>query len=139
MNLEAVYPDRDNPNHEMSFEELRATSRGWMKKQWGPQKQQKPLKEISGNVICKDPSMEQQGEACVDKKLLTQMREALVIEEKPHPPEETVEPTEVYRDRKSEKARRLKTREIKGETQTGQYPLHSKNRTSKVSFSWGKY
>lgn len=117
MNLEAVYPDRRNPNHEMSFEELRAASRGWLKKQWGPQKSQKPLKEMPRNVVCKDPSTEKQEES-VDKKLSEHAQEALVIEEKPLPSGDIVETTEVYRDGKSGKARRLKVREVKGETQT---------------------
>ncbi|KAJ5745761.1 hypothetical protein N7520_010943 [Penicillium odoratum] len=48
VDLEAVYPDRRNPAHEISFEELRAIQRGWMNKNWRSQKE--PLQKISGNV-----------------------------------------------------------------------------------------
>lgn len=48
VDLESVYPDRSNPAHEMSFEELRAIKRGWMDKDWRKQKQ--PLQQISGNA-----------------------------------------------------------------------------------------
>ena len=48
VDLESVYPDRSNPAHEMSFEELRAIKRGWMYKDW--RKQKEPLQQISGNA-----------------------------------------------------------------------------------------
>ncbi|KAJ6163485.1 hypothetical protein N7497_003464 [Penicillium chrysogenum] len=48
VDLESVYPDRTNPAHEMSFEELRAIKRGWMGKNWRQQKE--PLQQISGNA-----------------------------------------------------------------------------------------
>lgn len=48
VDLESVYPDRTNPAHEMSFEELRAIKRGWMGKNWRQQKE--PLQPISGNA-----------------------------------------------------------------------------------------
>ncbi|KAJ5533172.1 hypothetical protein N7494_009724 [Penicillium frequentans] len=48
VDLEAVYPDRQNPTHEISFEELRAMQRGWMSKNWRAQKE--PLQQISGNA-----------------------------------------------------------------------------------------
>lgn len=48
VDLKAVYPDRKNPAHEVSFEELRAMKRGWMSKNWKAQKE--PLQQISGNA-----------------------------------------------------------------------------------------
>lgn len=48
VDLESVYPDRTNPEHEMSFEELRAIKRGWMDRNW--QQQKEPLQQISGNA-----------------------------------------------------------------------------------------
>lgn len=41
MNLEAVYPNPDNPLEEMSFEELRALSRGWLNKDWAAESKQR--------------------------------------------------------------------------------------------------
>ncbi len=40
VNLEAVYPNPDNPLEEMSFEELRALSRGWLHKDWTAESEQ---------------------------------------------------------------------------------------------------
>jgi checkpoint serine/threonine-protein kinase len=54
VDLESVYPDRSNPAHEMSFEELRAIKRGWMYKDW--RKQKEPLQQISGNAAGSDSS-----------------------------------------------------------------------------------
>ena len=34
MNLEKVYPNPNDPSEEMSFEELRAQSRGWTDRNW---------------------------------------------------------------------------------------------------------
>src|SRR5690349_5414256 len=66
VNLEAIYPDRLNPSHEISLEELRAASRGWMDKDWSKQRK-KALKEISGNVPCRDPPTQNSGDGSVDK------------------------------------------------------------------------
>src|SRR6266487_5808741 len=38
INLEAVYPHPEQPGTELSFEELRASSRGWLQKQWKSEK-----------------------------------------------------------------------------------------------------
>jgi len=41
VNLEAVYPDPDDPSTEMCLEELMAVSRGWAQKKWTPEKPNK--------------------------------------------------------------------------------------------------
>ena len=117
VNLEAVYPDRENPSHEMSLEELRAVSRGWMDKDWSRQRK-KVLKEVSGNVPCRDPSAQAAGEDNVDKTLSAKLHEKLVIAEKSQPSGEATDVVEVHHDGRGGKSRRLKVREIKGETQT---------------------
>ena len=38
VNLEAVYPTPEVPGTELSFEELRASSRGWLQKKWKPER-----------------------------------------------------------------------------------------------------
>ncbi|KAJ5908865.1 hypothetical protein N7495_001547 [Penicillium taxi] len=61
VDLESVYPDHNDPTHEVSFEELRAMKRGWMGKSW--KGQMDPLQETSGNfsvdgrpTVFRDPS-----------------------------------------------------------------------------------
>lgn len=53
VNLEAVYPRPDQPGTEMSFEELRASVRGWLHKTWAseqltvlPNSQSKPVSRL---------------------------------------------------------------------------------------------
>lgn len=115
VNLEAVYPDRRNPSHEISFEELRAISRGWMDKDWRSQK--KPLKEISGNASCKEPVIADDPENCPNSSLAADV-DKLTIEENDTHPTATASRVEESRDVKSGKAKKIKLREIKGETQT---------------------
>jgi checkpoint serine/threonine-protein kinase len=122
VNLEAIYPDRENPSHEMSLEELRAVSRGWMDKDWSRQRR-KVLKEVPGNVPCRDPPTENVGDTSVDKVLSTELQGKLMILDKSQPSGEAVGVVEVHRDGRGGKARRLKVREIKGETQTSSVDL----------------
>lgn len=102
VNLEAVYPDYRNPNNELSFEELRAISRGWMQKDWRPQKE--PLKELSGNVPCPIARPAKSLEHSPDKELPAQLNQKLVLDEN--------------HEGKAGKPRKTKTLEVKGETQT---------------------
>lgn len=124
VNLEAIYPDPENPHVEMSLEELRAFSRGWMDRDWSRQEKE-PLKEISANVPYRDPPTHRYGEDGVDKSISTPLKEKLVIHNQ-SPQLEDPHGAEVNRDCKGSKSRRLKVREVKGETQTGEigFPLH---------------
>ncbi|KAL1983026.1 hypothetical protein VTN96DRAFT_573 [Rasamsonia emersonii] len=115
VNLEAVYPDYKNPGYEISFEELRAISRGWMQKDWSLQK--KALKEISGNATSRNPPLQDYKQQSTDKALEGDMNQRLAIREKSSHQTETVELQEEPRDGKSSKARKIKVREI-GETIT---------------------
>lgn len=118
MNLEAVYPDYKNPGYEISFEELRAISRGWMQKDWSLQK--KALKEISGNATSRNPPLQDYKQQSTDKALEGDMNQRLAIREKSSHQTETVELQEEPRDGKSSKARKIKVREI-GETITSKH------------------
>lgn len=106
VNLEAVYPDYTNPNHEISFEELRAISRGWMDRDWRSQKE--PLKQISGNAPYPDPELPAETE-----ELPGQMNQKLPIKDA-----DSQQADQDAYEGKAGKARKLKLREIKGETQT---------------------
>lgn len=115
VNLGAVYPDRRNPSHEISFEELRAISRGWMDKDWRSQK--KPLKEISGNASCREPVIADDPENCANGSPAADVDKLSIEEDNSHPMV-TASRQEESRDVKSGKAKKIKVREIKGETQT---------------------
>lgn len=119
VNLEAIYPDPKDPANEMSLEELRALSRGWMDKDWSEQRKD-ALKEISGNVPCKSPSDTITKNGISEKSLSTHLDEKLVISDQPYSAGDNPEGNEVYRDAKGEKSKKLKVKEVKGETQTGE-------------------
>lgn len=106
VNLEAVYPDYKNPNHEISFEELRAMSRGWTNRNWRSQKQ--PLKQISGNA---EPSTEKLVARGPEKELPDQFNQKLALNDSQLDQDEN-------RDNRAAKARKPKVREVQGETQT---------------------
>ncbi|OJD12935.1 BUB protein kinase [Emergomyces pasteurianus Ep9510] len=123
VNLEAIYPDPENPHVEMSLEELRAFSRGWMDRDWSTQEKE-PLKEISVNVLYRDPVSQRDGEDVADKMVSTKLQEELVIRNR-SPSSGDPHGTEANRDGKGSKSRRLKVREVKGETQTIKTNLES--------------
>ncbi|KAL4895387.1 Mad3/BUB1 homology region 1-domain-containing protein [Aspergillus ambiguus] len=106
VNLDAVYPDYSNPAHEVSFEELRAISRGWMQKNWRLPKE--PLKQISGNENAIEHAMEE--------KLPREFKQKLTVKEA-----DGSDPQAASSDGlegKSGKVKKLKLREVRGETQT---------------------
>ena len=119
MNLTAVYPDHKNPAHEVSFEELRAISRGWMSKKWGPSK--KALKQISGNANQRIIATKGNDEVRTEKELVTSMNGQTTVNDERGLSED-------YRDSKGVKPRKIKVREI-GETMTGR-STHSEQHNS---------
>ncbi|KAI1979244.1 protein kinase [Ophidiomyces ophidiicola] len=112
VNLAAIYPDPKNPTYEMSLEELRALSRGWMNKDWSKQKKI-ALKETSSNKY-KQPVTRVNGKVPSNKLEPT----GAPVTEECQLDKENHRAVEMCQDVKEEKPRKLKVREIKGETQT---------------------
>ncbi|KAE8373093.1 Mad3/BUB1 homology region 1-domain-containing protein [Aspergillus bertholletiae] len=108
VNLDAVYPDYTNPNIEVSFEELRAMRRGWMDKKWRPHKE--PLRQITGNEnsIGVDPI----------RALPEEFDEKLTMRDADISARQQVSEVDAHHEAKAGKARKLKLREVKQETQT---------------------
>ncbi|EAW06563.1 putative checkpoint protein kinase (SldA) [Aspergillus clavatus NRRL 1] len=116
VNLEAVYPDHRNPSKEISFEELRAMHRGWMDKDWRSQKA--PLKQISGNVACPEIQAENFIEQSLDHELPEQFNRKLTVKDADSQEAQLATDLQGSYEGKSGKARKMKLREVKGETQT---------------------
>lgn len=114
VNLDAVYPDYTNPNVEVSFEELRAMRRGWMDKKWRPQKE--PLRQISGN----------ENSAAIDpaRALPDDFNEKLTMKDADISAQQQAPESDAHHEAKAGKARKLKLREVKQETQTGKTALN---------------
>lgn len=104
VNLDAVYPDYFNAHVEVSFEELRAMKRGWLDKDWRSHKE--PLKQISGNENMVDQ----------DRELPEEFHRKLTVKDS----EPSSQQQAADLDGKSGKSRKLKVREVRGETQTGE-------------------
>ncbi|KAL4867262.1 hypothetical protein BDV12DRAFT_171594 [Aspergillus spectabilis] len=111
VDLDAVYPDYKNPNIEVSFEELRAIKRGWMVKNWRTQKE--PLKPVSGNAIPGETNALKSSGHNVDKAL----QKLTLNDTDGRALQQTID-LEKPQDGKAAKARKLKLREVKAETQT---------------------
>jgi checkpoint serine/threonine-protein kinase len=122
VNLEAIYPHHHDPTYGMSFEELRAISRGWMDKDW--RSQRRTLKEVSGNTACRHSSSVNEKESASDGLLAAEVDKSLTLwDSNSHQMETTVNQTE-NRDGKTSKARKIKVREVKGETLISEFVLN---------------
>lgn len=103
VDLEAVYP---NESTEYCFEELRAIKRGWTQQQW-KLKAESPLRIVSGNV---QRTPEGDGSKFDDIKNITKEMQNVHMEDK----------SMTMADPKPPKQKRIKVREVKQETQTGE-------------------
>ncbi|KAK2740281.1 hypothetical protein FQN57_006161 [Myotisia sp. PD_48] len=125
VNLEAVYPDPKNPSYEMSLDELRAQYRGWMDKDWSkPNK--KPLQGISQNAgLRKQPCPQRNVKEGFDKDLPAEFQGKLMIHDDGNLQLQNENALSSHSEHKASKSKKLKTKEIKGETQTVKTNLDS--------------
>ena len=116
MNLEAVYPNENDRSEEMSFEELRAMSRGWMNRDWAAERKQKPpqasqareagdrfstaasAEEATASLQCARPKPETQGDSN------TQLETTIAVD--------------IAGGGRTGRPKKTKIMEVKGETQT---------------------
>ena len=123
MNLEAVYSNDNDHSEEMSFEELRALSRGWMNRDWAAERKQRPAQasqaceaedqfstpasaeEATASLQCARPKSETQGDA------------------KTHL--ETTIAVDIAGGGRTGRPKKTKIMEVKGETQTSMNEDHS--------------
>lgn len=116
VNLEAVYPNPDDPTEEFSFEELRARSRGWADKDWGAERKDNLRQESSNHGH--EPSSLPLG------KDRPNPLDTENIQQEPtsqNSTEQTVEVAlveDMTQGTRTRKSRRTKVMEVKGETQT---------------------
>ena len=122
VNLEAVYPNVNDPSVEMSFDELRALKRGWLHRDWKAESRT-TLQDTSGNA---QPQVQANGrkrvrEDPVNVTLTVDLKDKLVIDDDSitRSQDLTDMAKEGAREGKIGKPRTLKVREIKAETQTG--------------------
>lgn len=116
VDLEAVYPDPDDPSQEFSFEELRAKSRGWSNKDWAAEKKQaRPQRSVEQEHQAHSSAPD----ARKPNRLITEDSEQDVVSQSTT--EQLIEVTpveEMTQGTKARKSKRTKIMEVKGETQT---------------------
>lgn len=130
MNLEAIYPDPHNPNVEYCFEELRAAQRGWLQRDWRknstPSEQttpRSPLTEVALEAHNNSPDHVQDS----SQKLQTLPLNDLYNQNDENRPPLEKSPSQkmslarkMRREEKANRTRKIKVREVRGETQTSQ-------------------
>ena len=131
VNLEAVYPDPENPHVEFCFEELRAAKRGWLQQEW----KQAPSPKHASPVQHRTPLQESPQKHNVSRvddfdvglKSHAPQLVRLNDENDENCPPETRSPavkhTPARQQRKGDdnKTRKIRIRELKNETQTSGY------------------
>ena len=116
MNLEAVYPNENDHSEEMSFEESRAKSRGWLNRDWAAESKQR---------------IEEPSQACGTEDLISTaapVEEAVEVLQPTRPKPnaqsssntqlETTIAVDIGREGRAGRPKKTKIREVKGETQT---------------------
>ncbi|KAI4093374.1 MAG: hypothetical protein LQ344_002962 [Seirophora lacunosa] len=124
VNLEAVYPNPNDPTEELSFEELRAKSRGWLDRNWTAEKRrardQEPLIHEQAVDSLSLNTMEPEASTAELNK---------VDETSQNTTEQLIEPPAAVEDvtqgTKARRNRRPKVMEVKSETQTIKTNLES--------------
>ena len=117
VDLQAIYPNANDPCEEMSFEELRAQSRGWLSMDWTAE-----YKESSIHQLKVDDDLPQMPppvpdnliENVLDLPMQDSQSESQRIENRDESGNEAKAP-----ETKAARPKRMKVMEIKGETQTG--------------------
>lgn len=126
VNLEAIYPNENDPNEEISFEELRAKSRGWLSRDWAAESRQRVVEERQLSAVEKEgsPSILKAGQSI---EVVDDLQSQQDIEPRTDPQDslgmalENTIAVEIGRDGRSGRSRKTKLREVKGETQTSMY------------------
>ena len=117
VNLEAVYPNPNDSSEEMSFEELRATCRGWMERDWAAEKKQRLVNE--SQVQPQDTTWENpEADDVVGVTIAEQLQQDLMINDN----QEVRSEAAIIKQGRSGRPKKMRVREVRGETQTSTSP-----------------
>lgn len=122
MNLEAVYPNPNDPHEEMSFEELRAAFRGWMGKDWAAEKEQQRVMQLQAQAQ-ENTWEDSEADNVVDVTIAEQLQQGLVINSDQEKHAEAAITKEDGREGRSRRPKKMKIMEVRAETQTSWCPF----------------
>ena len=116
VDLRAVYPNDNDPSEEMSFEEIRAQSRGWLNMDWTAEKEKSPSPELAAS----ESSQQTSSPLSVEN---VQHDVDLLVEHANGRPERVASTSDnntecTARETKVGRPKKMKIMEVKGETQT---------------------
>ncbi|CAL8579036.1 protein kinase [Xanthoria parietina] len=123
VNLEAVYPNPDDPTEEFSFEELRAKFRGWTDRDWTTDRRRENLHESRTQENTRrllSPEESKINLVTTDGK-----QQAMSSEDTTEHIVDSVPIDDVTQGTKARKSRRTKVMEVRAETQTIKTNLES--------------
>ncbi|KAI9792008.1 MAG: hypothetical protein M1833_001292 [Piccolia ochrophora] len=122
VNLEAVYPNVDDPREEMSFEELRAARRGWLQKNWSKDRHCMP-QVVTVEEDTELPSL-CRSDPAEDISLVEDMQNVALEEKEDVPVDQPL--VDIAEDENQHaRSKKLKVMEVKAETQTIKTNLES--------------
>lgn len=120
VNLEAVYPNPDDPSEELCFEELRAKHRGWLDKDWSKSEEVNAMPQQEAEVQSReDERAEQEPSDRIEEALVTLQLQEAAVESVPLKDESDAR--ESARGGKGDRVKKLKVKEINA-TQTSKRP-----------------
>ena len=122
MNLEAVYPNPDDPNEEMSFEELRAKARGWADKDWAAENKRRDFKGGQSQQQEQQPASTEVGKNI--EYMLAQDVEQNSSSQNASELYTDSNVDDEFRSQKCGRPKKMKIREVKAEVQTSIPPYH---------------
>ena len=116
MNLEAVYPN-ENDSEEISIEELRAKSRGWLNRDWAAESKQR-IVEKSLKTIVHEPDSALLTETRVNPELVQEVHSQPGTQDNTTTLLDTTIAVDIGRGGKGARPKKMKIKEVRSETQT---------------------
>ena len=117
VDLQAIYPNADDPCEEMSFEELRAQSRGWLSMDWTAEKKESYVHELKvDDDLPQIPAAA--SDNLIDNVLDLPIQHSQPESQKIDSRDESGNGAKAP-ETKAGRPKKMKVMEIKGETQTG--------------------
>ena len=116
VNLDAIYPNDNDPHEEISFEELRAKNRGWLSRIWAAESKEQRLQSPIPSLKSHEPLI-----ASGDKADLNEIDTNSSQQDRRVSPAVQVETTiaiNISREGKVGRPKKTKIKEVRAETQT---------------------
>jgi len=121
VDLTLVYP-KDDSSVEMSFEELRAESRGWLDRDWAAQGPQRPPREaLSVPDKTEEPLIDFDEPPAAEGDAV--LRDEAEARSSPEIQFDNTIAGDLSREGKISRPKKMRIKEVKGETQTGMRSL----------------